>query len=203
MKKLKGIIVLVLVLILTTSLATVSDAAYKSTGKSFQIKRGGFLGIGATTYKYYVYKDSVEWYAMFHNYDVCPPIRHRQNRGETTLTYACSQSLSSESTYAFSLAMGCKAGSDIVNGTVSATGSQSRTRSYSIGATGSVGETIPARASTGYYKMTLCHNFYKYKLSEYVGNRRTNTYYTAVPKGSPYVGVLYGKSTENSSYRLY
>lgn len=204
MKRIKKVIALILIVVTMFLVASIpASAAYKNTGKSFTLKEGGFLGIGSTSYKYKIYKDSNNWYLMFHNFDVCPAIYHTKNRGATNLTYSKSRTYNSQTAYNFSVSAGLSAGKDLVNGTVGATGGMSKSYSYSVTASGSVGRTIPSSAKTGYYKMTICYNFDKYRLDKYKGNTYQKCYYAALPKGSAYVAVLYGNTSSNSSYAIY
>lgn len=204
MKNIKMVVSLLLVVCFVTFAAiTPAGAAYSNTGKSFTLKEGGVLGIGATTYKYKIFKDSDSWYVMFHDKDVCPAIYHKKGSGNTTLTYSVSRTYSSQSSYSFSTTAGLSAGADMVNATVSATSGMTQSYGYSVTASGSVGKTIKSDSKTGYYKMTICYNFDKYRLDKYNGNTLTAHYYAGIPKGNAYVAVLYGTSTSNSSYEKY
>ena len=207
MKKTKRLVALFMVVVSIFVFAAVpASASYNSTGKSFNRSEGGFLGIGATKYTYKIYKDSSSWYSMFHNLDVCPAIYHSQNKGSTNLTYSKSKTYSSQTAASFSKSVGCSVGiSDLVGLTASATGGLTKTVGFSVTASGSVGRTIPSNASTGYYKMTICHNFYKYRLDKYKSGSSSliASYYPAVATGSAYVAVLYGKTTSNSAYAKY
>lgn len=182
------------------------SAVFSNTGKTFKNKEGGFLGIGATTYTYRVFKDSASWYTMMHSKDVCPAIRHTKNTGPKSLTYARSQSYSSQTAYDFSVSCGMTAGSDLVKGTVSATGGMSQSYSYSIAASGTVGSEIPKESASGWYKLTLCYNFTKYRLDKY--NERNSgscmaSYYVALPKGRCYIATLYSKDGSTSNYAIW
>ena len=182
-----------------------ASAAYRSTGRSFSNWEGGRLfGIGATEYTYKVYKDSGLWYVMFHHLDVCPPIYHSKNRGTTTLTYMHSKTYTGTTAYQFSASLGASIGiPELVNLTAGVTGGQTRSYSISVTASGKVGRTLPSPAETGYYKMTLCYNFDKYRLDKYKAGSsyRLASYYPCLPNGGAYVAVLYSKS--NSSYSKY
>ena len=207
MKMAKRIIALLLVVISVVSMTAIPvSAEYYNTNKSFDHNEGGFLGIGATKYTYYIYKDSSSWYAMFHNLDVCPPIYHSKGKGTTSLSYSQSKTYSEQNAYNFSCSIGCSIGiSDLVNLTASKTGGLTKTKGFSVTASGSVGRTIPSTASTGYYKMTICYNFYKYRLDKYKKDSTSilASYYHALPTGTAYVAVLYGTSSSNSSYKKY
>ena len=204
MKKFKKFTALFLVVVsMFLIAATPANAAYYNTGKSFTLKEGGFLGIGSKTYTYKIYKDSANWYLMFHGCDVCPAIYHTKNSGSTNLTYSVSRTYSSQTAYSFSKSAGLTANAEMVSGTVSATGGMSKSYGYSVAASGSVGKTISSSAKTGYYKMTICYNFNKYQLKKYQGSTYKSSYYAALPKGNAYVAVLYGKNTSNSSYSKY
>ena len=207
MKKTRKIIMSLFAGICTGILiATSASATYNSTGKSFTNNEGGFFGIGATKYNYKVYKDDTSWYAMFHYLDVCPAIYHSKGKGATSLTYNCSRSYTGTTAYQFGASIGANVKiSELVGLTATATGSQTKSYSYSVAASGSVGRTVPSNAKTGYYKMTICYNFDKFRLDKYkVGSSSIlASYYPCLPKDNAYVAVLYSPSSSNSSYAKY
>lgn len=207
MKKAKRMIALLLVIVSVMAMAALPvNAAYVNTGKSFSLREGGFLGIGATSYTYKIFKDNRSWYAMFHRLDVCPAIFHSKGKGPTSLTYMQSKTYTSQTADDFSVSVGGSVGiSKLVGLTAEATGGQTKSYSYAVSASGSVGRTIPSTASTGYYKMTICYNFDKFRLDKYKSgsSSRTASYYPCLPKGNAYVSVLYGTSTSNSAYTKY
>ena len=187
------------------SMVTPASAAYLNTGKSFSNWEGGWLfGIGATKYTYKVYKDSSLWYVMFHHLDVCPTIYHSKGKGTTTLTYSKSRTYAGTTAYQFSASIGASVGiPELINLTAGVTGGQTRSYTFSVAATGTVGRTLPSSANTGYYKMAICYNFDKYKLDKYKAGSsyKLASYYPCLPKGGAYVSVLYSKS--NTSYSRY
>ena len=206
MKKTRKIIMSLFAGICTVLLmVTSASATYYYTGKSFTNNEGGFFGIGSTKYNYKVYKDNNSWYAMFHYLDVCPAIYHSKGKGTTSLTYNCSKSYTGTSAYQFGASLGAKVEiPELVGLTAEVTGSQTKSYSYSVAASGSVGRTIPSNAKTGYYKMTICYNFNKYRLDKSEpGSSKFASYYPCLPKGSAYVAVLYSPSSSNSSYAKY
>ena len=207
MKKTRKLVTLVVAIITVFVItANPTSAAYYDTGILFANQEGGFLGVGATTYVYKVYKDSSSWYTMFHSLDVCPAIYHSKYGGTTTLTYSVARTYTAQNSYSFSSSVGATVGiSELVGLTANATNGQTQSYSYSVAATGTVGRTIPSTASTGYYKMTICYNFDKFKLAKYYtnGTPLNQYYYPCLPKGNAYVSVLYGTTTNNSSYSKY
>ena len=138
MKKTRKIIMSLFAGICTAILiATSASATYNSTGKSFTNNEGGFFGIGATKYNYKVYKDDTSWYAMFHYLDVCPAIYHSKGKGATSLTYNCSRSYTGTTAYQFGASIGANVKiSELVGLTATATGSQTKSYSYSVAASG-------------------------------------------------------------------
>ena len=199
---------LLLVVISVMNMAAIPvSAAYYNTGKTFDNTEGKFLGLfGGTKYTYKIYKDSSSWYVMYHDYDVCPAIYHPKGKGTTTLTYSQSKTLSEQTAYNFSCSIGCSVGiSELVNLTASATGGLTKASSCSITASGSVAQVIPSSASTGYYKMTICYNFEKFRLDKYKSgsSQIVASYYPALPVGKPYAAALYSTSTVDSTYKKY
>lgn len=209
MKKLRKIIVsLIAGACAVVCMTAPASAYYYNTKKTFDIYEGGLFGskVFATKYTYEVYKDSSSWYAMFHGLDVCPAIYHSKGKGSTTLTYSNSISYKSTTASEFSASLGASIGVEgIFEGTAGVTGGQTYTYGYSVTASGSVGRTLSSTAKTGYYKMTMCYNFDKYRLDKYKNGSTSIlcSYYPCLPKGSPYIAVLYGASTSNSSYSKY
>ncbi len=208
MKKLRIICTLLaLVIICSLSIipATANSSLYYYTNKYFTRNEGGFLGIGQTNYTYKIYQFNASLTHVFHNKPLCPIIYHRQNGGSTSLTYSISNSYSSQTSFNFSNTIGVSIGvADLVSSSANATRGQTNSYTQTYAATGLVGRTIPSSTSNGYYKMNICYNYNQFRLDKYQtgSSSKIATYYHALPVGRPYVGVLRGSTTVDSSFRL-
>jgi hypothetical protein len=185
--------------------STQAHAAYKNTGKSFTLTEGGVLGIGGTKYVYKIFKEDKKRYKMYHNLDVCPAIYHTKNVGDITLKYSKSKTYSSQTAYKFSKSVGLKVPiAKVVELTAGVTHNITHTIKYSVSASNSVVVKLPAKSKTGYYKMTICHNYYKYRADKYKSGSSTKkaSYYEGLPYGKAYVGVLYASEPVDSKYKI-
>lgn len=206
MKNVKRLIFVFLVIVCVLSFVVPVNAYYKDTGLSFSRKEGGFLGIGAKTYYYSIYKDTGSWYAMFAD---CTPIKnHIQGAGDSSLVFSVSATYSSETSASFSTTVGATVGvPEVCSLTCSTTSSITQTVGFSVAASGAVGQIIPSASKTGYYKMSICYNFARYKVykhgSGYFGDLNKNylaAYSFSIPVGSAYVSTLYSTTTIRSTF---
>ncbi len=116
---------------------SIVQARYYDTGNEFYRKEGGVLGIGATEYRYRIWKDTNDGYRIYNNLEVCPPIYHSQYSGNKNLSYSCSQTYSSETAYNFSVGVGCSVGIvELVSLTAQNAGGLTRTYGKRFTATG-------------------------------------------------------------------
>lgn len=204
MKRITKVIttVLVLLIVCITAIAPV-NATYEYKG-SFVNNEGGFIGIGATSYTYKVYRDNVEAYLMYHSKDVCYPLFHTNGTGTIELSYTRSVSISSETAYNFSRSLGLEVGiAKLVELAASASNGLQKTTGISVTASGTVGTTLPSYSPTGYYKLTPCQNFHQRRLDKYKtgSNLLLSSEYCFIPENATYLAVLYSK--DNSSYSKY
>lgn len=204
-KRLKSIIATVLALAISLcALAMPANAAFVDTGKFFLLNEGGFLGIGEKPYMYKIYKDNIMWAVMFPGKDICYPIYHVKNATAKTLSYERSAEYRSESAYAFASRWSVTASVEVIEAAVEKGFSRSYTQGLSVGTRAGVAAEIPITAPTGYYKMTICHNFEKYQFYKYdeMGEFISSDYYAALPIRTPYLAVLYSTSSD-SGYTIY
>lgn len=199
MKKVKKVLVICLsaVLIMTSSLNT--EASYVYTGSSVTTWEW------FVTYRHYIYKDPTRWYVMFSNMDICPPVYHTQNHSSITLSYSISISYSSQTAVQFANQFGCTVSSQVIELTTQAGYGITQTESRSYAATGGVAATIPYDAPTGYYKMTLCHDFNSYRFDKYKDGQTDliSSDTAGIPYGVTYLAVLYSPSDSGSGYTIY
>lgn len=204
MKRITKIITtaLALLIVCIAAIAPVS-ATYEYKG-SFEHKEGGFLGIGATSYTYKVYRDNIEAYLMYHSKDVCPPVYHTKDRGTIELSYTNSISISSQTAFNFSKSLGLEVGiEELVKLAASASNGLEFTTGITVTASGTVGKTLPADSPTGYYKFTPCQNFHQRRLDKYKTGSTVllSSEHCFIPEGKTYLASLYSK--DNSSYARY
>ena len=190
--KLKKITAFFLALVTLACIFSVSASAsstYKGTVKLWGVIR---------YYNYKVYKDDASWYRMT-KINVTPTIYHTQNTGSKNLAFTIGGSYSSETAKSFSSSIGCNVGfGDAVTAGVNLGLGLSKSKSFTVAASGTVGSTVPASARSGYYKMTICYNFNKL----YVDQSRTDGTYcdsttVCLPVGNAYVATLYSSNNTN------
>lgn len=202
MRKSKSIIMLLLVVITIVSIAAIPVSA--STYIGYETKNeGGFLGIGATKYKYYAYFDGNmirAWYGA--------PLSHipyhTKGTGDEQLSVSQEQSFGWQTTVSYNNAIGGNFGiSELVSLSAEKGYGLTTGVSFSSTAVKTYTKTIASSAKTGFYMLApsqtekKCH-WTKYKVSDssYIG---TGTYY--MPYGNASVTCLY--SSDNSSWSLY
>ncbi|MCI6400360.1 MAG: hypothetical protein SPF51_00220 [Candidatus Fimivicinus sp.] len=190
--KLKKITAFFLALVTLACIFSVSASAsstYKGTVKLWGVIR---------YYNYKVYKDDASWYRMT-KINVTPTIYHTQNTGSKNLAFTIGGSYSSETAKSFSSSIGCNVGfGDAVTAGVNLGLGLSKSKSFTVAASGTVGSTVPASARSGYYKMTICYNFNKLYVDQY---RTDGTYCDSttvcLPVGNAYVATLYSSNNTN------
>ena len=204
MKRISRVITIALALLMVCiTVISTASAAYVYQG-SFENKEGGFLGIGATSYTYDVFRDSVGAYAMYHSQDACYPLYHTKNSGTIELSYTKSVSVSSQTAFNFSKSLGLELEiEELVGLAASVSSGLEVTTGITVTASGTVGTTIASSAPTGYYKLTPCQNFHQRRLDKYKTGSTLllSSDYCFIPEGDTYIATLY--STDNSSYAKY
>lgn len=200
MKKSLRVIALILVISAFTAVALLPTSA------AFQPKGYFDRGTGINERRYYVFKDSVGAYVMYHSKDVCPPLYHYVNTGTIELQYARSVTISSETAHSFSSSLGLTASSmEIISASVEIAGGRTHTSGYSISATGSVGTTLGKESPTGYYKLTPCQNFHQFHVECYriygAYDELLSQENFYVPEDETYLATLYKE--EGGSYHIY
>lgn len=118
-------------------------------------------------YYYDVERNTTNWILFHHNLDACYPIYHVKGYGDTTLAYQRDVSYTKEKSTTFSTSIEASGTIGGIEAAISAGYEQSWTESVQFTKSGSVSQTVPSDSSTGYYKMTLSHNFHKYSVSAY------------------------------------
>ena len=188
---------LMAILILASGLN--AHAYYEYTGTNFTVWEW------FTTYRYYVYKDPDRWYVMFSGKDICPPYYHVENQSALTLSYTISVSYSSQTAVEFAYQFGCTVSAEVIEITTEAGHGVTQTSGYSIAATGGIAAHVPVDAPTGYYKMTLCHDFNSYRFDKYKNGQTTliSSDTAGIPYGVPYLAVLYSPTSSGSGYSIY
>lgn len=153
-------------------------------------------------YDYLCYKDTANsWYAML-GMNLTPSTYHRKDSGKKSLSFTIEQSYSTETASNFSVGVGGEAGiGDMVKASASVGCGRTRTVGKSFQISSTVEAEIPATAKTGYYKMHVCHNFYKMKITR---QRTDGTYpetqIIKMPYGEPYAAVLYSSTNASGSW---
>ncbi len=144
-------------------------------------------------YFYDVERSTTNWILFHHNLDACYPIYHVKGQGDTTLAYQRDVSYTREKSSSFSTSISAGGTIGGIDAAISAGYEQTWTESVQFTKSGSVSQTIPSGNSTGYYKLTLCHNFHKYSVSayRYYNYQYSWTEYPCVPYGKGYMATLY------------
>lgn len=153
-------------------------------------------------YDYLCYKDTANsWYAML-GMNLTSAVYHSKNSGDKALSFSVSQTYSIETASEFSVGVGGEAGvGDMVKASVALGCGRSQTVGKSFQVSSTIQATIPASSKTGYYKMQVCHNFYKMKITR---QRTDGTYpetqLLKMPYGEPYAAVLYSSTNTTGSW---
>lgn len=152
-------------------------------------------------YDYYVYKNPNNWYIMT-GLNLTDAIYHKKASGAKSLSYSKSVTYSAESASNFSVGAGAEAGAgDMIKASVSFDVGRTVTVGRSYQASSTIQATIPKNSNTGYYKMQVCHNFYRTRIIQ----QRTDgshkvTKHISMPYGESYAAVLYSTSAANGSW---
>ncbi len=152
-------------------------------------------------YDYFSYKNSSHWYVMTGK-NLTDIIYHKNGSGKKNLTFTKSQVYSSQTASNFSTSLGADAGvADMVKANVALGAGITKTCGKSYQVSSSIQAEIPKSAKTGYYKMQICYNFYRTKVTQ----KRTDgshkiTKYISMPYGESYAAVLYSKTNANGSW---
>jgi len=209
MTKFKSIVaVLMTACCLFVVFASPASAAYVNTGTTISRCEGGVhpLGvhIGCTGYDYKVFQDNAAVWAVVHPLDVCLAKYHVKNTGTSTLTYSIARTYYSETAVSFSQNLGGGADAGLISLVAEKGFGLTQTFGFSVTASGSVGQEIPAGANTGYYKLTICSNYNKLRLDKYQnGTGPSLSVYENVPYGYPYVATLYSQSSDFSNMSIW
>lgn len=202
MRKAKSILMLLLVVAMIVSIATIPVSASTYIGYETK-KEGGILGLFGTKYGYYAYFDSNIirfWYGV--------PLSHipyhTKGTGDEQLSISQSQTLTWETTESYNNSIGGSIGiSEIISLSAEKGYGVETGVSFSSTSVKTYTKTIASSAKTGFYMLApsqtekKCHwNKYKVSDSSYIG---TGTYF--MPYGNATVSCLY--SSDNSSWSIY
>ena len=166
-----------------------------------------YVGVKSERYYYYnIYRDTTHWIVFHHNLDACNPIYHVKWSGDKHLNFQRDVTYTRESSKSFSASITGGGSGDIVEAAVTIGGEVSWTTSKSWTKSGSVGHDISSDAPSGYYKMTICHNFHKYWVTKCNNSDHlmVNSEYPCIAYGEAYVATLYNpNNTTSSGWRIY
>lgn len=155
-------------------------------------------------YDYLCYKNSNTW-VCFTGKNLTDAVYHTKNSGKKSLSFTKSQTYSSETASSFSSNVGADAGvADMVKANASFGAGITKTVGRKYQASSTIQAEIPASSKTGYYKMHICHNFYRTKVIQ----QRTDathkvTKYISMPFGESYAAVLYSSSAAGGSWSIW
>ncbi len=169
---------------------------------------GDYIKVGEKTYRaiiryydYICYKHKSAWYIMT-GLNLTMALYHSKNSGSKSLSFTMSQTYSSETAREFSVGAGAETGiDDMVKACVELGYGVTKTtkREYQVSST--IQATIPATSNTGYYKMQVCHNFYKMKIiRQRTDGTEASTHIMAIPYGTSYAAVLYSSSNASGTW---
>ncbi len=173
---------------------------------STDVKEGGFLGIGSTTYTYrayYDYDDIRYWYGL----PLAPISYHKKNSGSFSLSITQTQSLSFSTTLQYNENIDVAAG---INAVISITASKGRGVAtgvtYTYSSAGSYTKNVPSSSASGYYMLAPTLTEYRCHWNKYSNNNTKYTGKTGVyfmPYGRPAVGLLYSPNNKDGSWVMY
>ncbi len=153
-------------------------------------------------YDHSVYKNTSTWCAML-GLNLTDAIFHSKDTGSKSLSFTKSKTYFSETANSFSTNLGGEAGvADMIKASVNFGVGRSNTVGRSYQKSSTIQAEIPKSASTGYYKLHVCHNFYKTKIvSCRTDGTHEDTRYIWMPFGESYAAVLYSTSTESGTWK--
>jgi hypothetical protein len=153
-------------------------------------------------YVYACYKNTSNWYWMTGK-NLTDTVYHSKGTGKKQLSFTKTQTFSSQYASDFSVSAGAQAEvGDMVKANVAFGTGITKTvgRLYSRSST--IAAEIPKSASTGYYKLQICHDFYRTKVIQtYTDGSNPVTRYISMPYGESYAAVLYSATNESGSWK--
>lgn len=153
-------------------------------------------------YDYHCYKEkSYDWYVLT-GLNLTMPIYHKKDTGSKSLSFTISQTYKSETANSFSVNAGAEAGiGDMVKASVGLGYGVTKTTGREYQISSDIQATIPKTSKTGYYKMHVCYNFYKMKITrQRTDGTNKETRILSIPYGEPYAAVLYSNSGDSGTW---